>query len=161
MDPRVATLTAMVRLNSRLTRNCLDGLTDAAAQARISERSNSAAFVAAHLVDSRHYLLGLLGDARPSPLTGAEGGFNDITKVTHYPSLAEIRAAWDAAGQALEARLAALTAAALAAPQGEGWPIEECTLFGVLTFMVQHESYHVGQLGLLRKQAGLAAMAYS
>jgi uncharacterized damage-inducible protein DinB len=31
-------------------------------------------------------------------------------------------------------------------------------LFG---FMVQHDSYHLGQLSLLRKRAGLPAMSYS
>ncbi len=30
----------------------------------------------------------------------------------------------------------------------------------LLTFFVQHDSYHVGQLVLLRKHAGLPAMQY-
>ncbi len=161
MDPRVASLAAIVRLNGRLFHHCLAGLSDEAAQERPGPQVNNIAFVAAHLVDSRHYLLALLGDQRPNPLPAPEGGFNDITKVTRYPTLAEMRAAWDAAGQALEARLGAATATQLDAPEGEGWPIEEHTRYGVLTFMVQHESHHVGQLGLLRKVAGLPAMAYA
>jgi uncharacterized damage-inducible protein DinB len=163
MHPRIAPLVATLRLNSRLYRNCLAGLDDAAAQQRVqgAGATNSAAFVAAHLVDSRHYLLSLVGDSTPSPLKGAEGGFNDIAAVTSYPPLAEILAAWDRAGQALETRLAALAEADLNRPLGEDWPIEEKTLHGVLVFMVQHESYHLGQLGFLRKHAGLPAMAYT
>lgn len=161
MDPRVASLAAIVRLNGRLFHHCLDGLSDEAAQEQPSPQVNNAAFVAAHLVDSRHYMLALLGDTRPNPLPAPEGGFNDIAKVTQYPTVAALRAAWDAAGQALEARLAAAGPAQLDAPEGEGWPIEEHTRYGVLTFMVQHESHHVGQLGLLRKVAGLPAMAYA
>jgi hypothetical protein len=34
------------------------------------------------------------------------------------------------------------------------------TLLGALAFLAQHESYHVGQLALLRKYAGLPAMRY-
>ncbi|MBK8006832.1 MAG: DinB family protein [Gemmatimonadetes bacterium] len=128
MDPRVASLAAITRLNGRLFHHCLDGLSDEAAQERPGPQVNNIAFVAAHLVDSRHYMLALLGDARANPLPAPEGGFNDISKVTRYPTLAEVRAAWDAAGQALEARFGAATAAQLAAPQGEGWPIEEDAL---------------------------------
>ena len=34
------------------------------------------------------------------------------------------------------------------------------TRLGALTFLVQHDSYHIGQLALLRKPAGLPAMSY-
>ena len=163
MDPRVAPLAETLRLNSRLFRNCLTSLSDELARQRPAGKGpvNCAAFVAAHLADSRYYLLSLLGDATPSPLTGAEGGFNDIGKVTSYPTLAEIQAAWTSAGEALARRLEAATTAQLDAPLGDGWPIEQHTLLGVLVFMTQHESYHLGQLGLLRKHAGLPAMAYA
>jgi uncharacterized damage-inducible protein DinB len=34
-------------------------------------------------------------------------------------------------------------------------------MLGALTFLVQHDSYHIGQLALLRKHAGLPAMRYT
>ena len=43
-------------------------------------------------------------------------------------------------------------------------PIEVWIKFGILgmlVFLVQHDSYHIGQLSLLRKYAGLAAMSYA
>jgi uncharacterized damage-inducible protein DinB len=40
------------------------------------------------------------------------------------------------------------------------FPIEDNTKFGALTFMVQHETYHIGQLGILRRALGLPAMKY-
>jgi uncharacterized damage-inducible protein DinB len=33
-------------------------------------------------------------------------------------------------------------------------------LAAILTFPVQHDSYHIGQLALVRKPAGLPAMSY-
>jgi len=161
MDPRVAPLAEMLRLNGRLFHNCLADLSDQKARTRPADGTNCAAFVAAHLVDSRYYLLSKLGSKEPSPLKGAEGGFNNINKVQSYPTLAEIQAAWTAAGKALEQRLGTLTAAQLDAPLDSGLPVESKSLLGVLVFLAQHEGYHLGQLALLRRQAGLAAMAYS
>ena len=162
MDPRLTPLAETLRLNSRLYRNCLTGLTDERARERPAGRgpTNSAAFVAAHLVDSRYYLLGLVGGKQSSPLKGATGGFNDINQVTSFPPLSEIQSAWTAAGEALDRQLAAVSTAQLDAPLDPGFPLDNKTLLGVLTFMVQHESYHLGQLGLLRKHTGLPAMAY-
>jgi hypothetical protein len=74
MDPRLVPLADTLRLNRRLFRNCLAGLTDDKARVRPTESTNSAAFVAAHLVDSRFYTLGLLGIKQKSPLTGARAG---------------------------------------------------------------------------------------
>jgi len=125
MDPRLAPLAETLRLNSRLYRNCLADLTDDKARVRLAGGGpcNSAAFVAAHLADSRYYLLGLLGGDGRSPLQGAEGGFNDIDKVSSYPTLAEIRTAWETAGQALDRQLNAATPARLDAPFKD-FPIE-------------------------------------
>ncbi len=162
MDPRLISPLDILRLNTRLYRNCLAGLTDDQAQKRPTGRgeTNSAAFIAAHLVDSRYYLLNLLGQKVPSPLKGCEGGFNDISKVTGYPSLAEIQAAWTAVGELIERQLASMSPAALDA-KFDDFPMPTPSILGAVSFMTQHECYHLGQLGLLRKHAGLEAMAYS
>ena len=160
MDPRVAPLAEMLRLNTRLFQNCLTGLADEKAQVRPTDGTNSAAFVAAHLASSRYYLLSVLGVDQPSPLKGADDGFNDITKVSAFPSLAEIRTAWNTAGETLQQRLGVLTPAQLDAPIDPGFPLVSQNQLGIIVFMVQHEGYHLGQLGLLRKHAGLAAMSY-
>jgi uncharacterized damage-inducible protein DinB len=163
MDPRVAPLAEMLRMNTRLYRNCLIDLADDKAKERPTGtgETNCAAFIAAHLVDSRHYLLGTLGVKQPSPLKGAKGGFNSIENVSSYPPLAEIEKAWTAVGKSLDQQLGKLTTAELDAPLDSGFPLVTKSMLGVLTFLVQHESYHLGQLGLLRKHAGLPAMAYS
>ena len=160
MDQRIAPLADMLKMNTRLYRNCLAGLTDEQAKVRPTGATNSAAFVAAHLVDSRYYLLSSIGGKGTSPLKGAKGGFNKIDDVESYPPLAEIQKAWTAAGKALKERFDAMKAAELDAPLDPGFPIDNQTLLGLLTFMTQHESYHLGQLGLLRKYAGLEAMEY-
>jgi hypothetical protein len=67
MDPRIVPLGEILRLNTELFRNCLDGLTGEQASARPSLATNSAAFVAAHVADARFSLLAILGAERPNP----------------------------------------------------------------------------------------------
>ena len=160
MDARVIALAEVLRLNTKLFRNCLDGLTDEQAAVRPSPETNSAAFIAAHLADSRYFILKVLGDARPSPLGPYLKGAKGIDDVKQCPPLAETLAAWTAASHAIRDRLATLTATELDASVTIRLPAEQ-TVLGVLAFLVQHDSYHIGQLSLLRKYVGLPAMAYT
>jgi uncharacterized damage-inducible protein DinB len=160
MDPRIAPLTEILRLNTRLFRNCLDGVTDEKAARRPSASTNSAVFVAAHVADARFYLLRVLGAAQPNPLAAFLEGARSIDDVKQCPSLEQIQRAWTAASHALRDRLDAITAAELDAPVKSAFPIADPTMLSVLTFLVQHDSYHIGQLALLRKHAGLPAMQY-
>jgi len=161
MDPRVAPLAGTLRLNERLFRNCLDGVTEEQARVRPSDATNSAAFVAAHMAESRFYTLKVLGAERPNPLVPYLGEWRGIDEIQVWPSLSEIESAWTDASGALAARIEAITPAELDAPSGTKMPIEDTSVLGLFSFMVQHDSYHLGQLSLLRKHCGLPAMAYS
>lgn len=161
MDQRVAPLAELLRLSTRLFRNCLDGLTDQQARERPTNSCNSAVFVAAHLVESRHYLLTTLGAEQDNPLERYTGGWKSIEQITEWPSLDAIRTAWNAVSEALDQRLAAISTSELDAPVTTQMPLESKTTLGMLVFLTQHDSYHVGQLSLLRKYSGLPAMQYS
>src|SRR6476620_4879164 len=69
MDPRVQPLAAILRLNTRLLLNCLDGLSDEMARVRHASGVNSAPFIAAHGTASRFFLLQTLGEALENPLS--------------------------------------------------------------------------------------------
>lgn len=161
MDPRVSSLAETARLNTRLFRNCLDGLADEQARARPSSCTNSLAYVAAHLVESRYYILTHLGLKAASPLDRYTGGWKSIDEITEWPTLDEIRSAWSGVSDTLDQRLAAISAADLDKPITTDMPLEHRTTLGMLVFLVQHDSYHIGQLSLLRKYAGMAAMSYA
>lgn len=160
MESRIAPLAEILRLNTVLFRNCLDGLSDEQAAARPSSATNSAAFVAAHLASSRFFLLKTLGVAEKDPLAPYLEGRKGIDEIAQLPSLREIEAAWTQGAHLLRDRLDALTAADVDAPSSVGFPLANGTLLGTLTFLVQHDSYHLGQLSLLRKYCGLPAMRY-
>ena len=162
MDPRVVPLTDILRLNTKLFRNCLEGVTDEQAAMRPSASTNSATFVAAHVAEARFYILKILGAEQSSPLATYLEGVRGIDDWKKSPSLAEIQRAWTTASHALRDRLDRMTAAELDAPIACPFPlpISNPTPLSLLTFFVQHDSYHIGQLALLRKHAGLPAMQY-
>lgn len=160
MDPRAAPLALLLRLNARLVRNCFDGVTDAQAAARPLPPANGMAFLLAHLVDARHALLALLGGTAENPVAPFLADARSADEVRTLPPLAELLAAWDAIDAALAARIPALDAAVLDAPSPQRYPGGDDTVLGALAFLVQHDSYHLGQLAMLRRTHGHPAMRY-
>ena len=161
MDSRIVALANTLRLNTKLFRNCLESLSNEAATVRPSPSTNSASFVAAHLTDSRFFLLRVLGAEAANPLAPYLSTARSIDDVKQMPSLDETLTAWTTASHALRARLETLTAAELDGPTSAPFPAAGQTMLGALTFLVQHDSYHLGQLAYLRKYAGLPAMRYT
>ena len=90
MDSRVAALAGILRLNTVLFRNCLDALSDEQAAVRPSGATNSAAFVAAHLTNSRFYLLKVLGAATEDPLAPYLDGRKGLDDIERLPALSEM-----------------------------------------------------------------------
>jgi uncharacterized damage-inducible protein DinB len=154
-------LTEILRLNTKLFRNCLDGVSDETAAIRPSASTNSAAFVAAHVTDSRFYLLKALGAEQPNPLAEYLEGGRSIDDVKRVPPLAETQRAWTAASRALRDKLDSMMAAELDAKIESPFPMDNPTPLSLVAFFVQHDSYHIGQLALLRKHVGLPAMKYT
>jgi uncharacterized damage-inducible protein DinB len=161
MDSRAVAPAEILRINTKLFRNCLHGMTQAQAEARPSGQTNSALWVAAHMVKARYGLLKWLGAERQNPLPAALLAARSIDEVREWPSVPDVLAAWTDASHALRDRLAAMTPAQLSAPVEVRFPVFEQTTYALLVFMVQHDSYHLGQLSVLRKLAGLPGMSYT
>ena len=152
-------LLEILRLNTDLLRNALDGMSDTHAAQRIAG-TNPAAFLAAHLVDARHYLADLLGAPLANPFTELLRDARTADDVVSLPPLADLRSAWDAIAAHLDPVLAAATAERLDAPSPQRFPVGDPSLRAGIAFLMQHESYHVGQVALLRRQLGYPAMTY-
>lgn len=161
MDPQLAPLAAILDLNTDLLLNCLAGLSDAEAQVQLAGGGNSILFLAAHLTDSRHFLAGRVGQPLDNPMSGYLAGARRIDEIAAWPSLAEVRGAWSAVSAHLVSALAAVSAADLARPITDRFPVSDRTELGVITFLVQHDTYHLGQAAFLRRQLGHPAMTYA
>jgi uncharacterized damage-inducible protein DinB len=161
MDPRVAPLATLFELNTDLLLNCLDGLTDAEAQRRLEAGGNSITFLASHLTDSRHFLVARLGRPATNPLARYLADVRSIDDIQEWPTLDEIRQAWLAVSAHLAVVLGDLTAGELAEANVHRFPTSDSTRLGMIAFLVQHDSYHLGQTAFLRRQLGKLPMSYA
>jgi RimJ/RimL family protein N-acetyltransferase/uncharacterized damage-inducible protein DinB len=161
MDPQVAPLHAVLELNTDLLLNCLDGLTDAEVRERLPGGGNSIAFLTAHLTDTRHFLSRRLGHPLPNPLSRYLAQAGSIDDIVEWPSLDEQRAWWRGVGRHLCDVVAGRTAEELRRPDLHRFPMGDSTELSLIAFLVQHDSYHIGQVAFLRRQLGKPAMAYT
>jgi uncharacterized damage-inducible protein DinB len=161
MHPGVAPLAAIFELNTDLLLNCLDGLTDEEVQQRVHGAGNSLAFLIAHLTDTRHFIAARLKRPLPNPLTPLLADAKGIDDIRGWPPTDELRAAWLAISRHLAAVLPQLSEEELSVPNMHRFPLGDSTRLGFLTFLAQHDSYHVGQAGFVRRQIGKPAMAYT
>ncbi|MBA3894224.1 MAG: hypothetical protein H0X69_11105 [Gemmatimonadales bacterium] len=76
---------------------------------------------------------------------------------------ADRRAAGGVAGHRLSspAVLPSLTSEERNEPNAHRFPMGDSTRLGLIAFLTQHESYHVGQAAFLRRQIGKPAMGYT
>jgi len=160
MDPRLAPLADLLNLNTRLLRNCLDGVDDAVARHRPTAGTNHLAFLTAHLVDARHFLATTLGVPLENPLAAQLEYGKTLDEVGELPPLADLVAGWERVSAHLASQLSGVTSSRLDADSGLRFPVQDRSVLGAVAFLVQHDSYHIGQMALLRRQLGLAAMSY-
>jgi uncharacterized damage-inducible protein DinB len=161
MNPAVAPLAEILELNTDLLLNCLDGLTDEEVRHRLEGGGNSLAFLIAHLADTRHFMATRLKHPLANPLTPLLADAQSIDDIRGWPPVEELRAAWRAISDHLAKVLPALSAEELAEPNVHRFPIGDSTRLGLIAFLAQHDSYHVGQAAFLRRQIGKPAMAYT
>jgi uncharacterized damage-inducible protein DinB len=161
MEPQVAPLAAILDLNADLLLNCLDDLTDAEAQRRLEAGGNSVTFLASHLTDNRHFLAARLGHPLSNPLAHYLEDVRSIDDIHQWPSLDEVRPAWTAIAGHVQRVLGALSAEELAEADLYRFPMGDRTRLGLIAYLVQHDSYHLGQVGFLRRQLGKPPMSYA
>lgn len=149
-------ITNTLRSNNFLTGMLWKDLSDEDSLLQLPFRGNCLNWTVGHLVHHRGYMLGLLGAEHPwsegerepyatgsAPITAADqDGVRSFT---------QLRADWDAAQQALEDALAAASEEQLAAIVDEE---RGRSLAEQLAGLAWHETYHVGQMEILRQLAG-------
>lgn len=161
MNDRVGPLYEITALNTRLFRNTLSGVDDASAQSRPGPEGNNMAFIAAHLLDARAWLVRYLGGQYQHPFANELAGVTSIDDMERFPALDSIVAAWNEVSEHLRKRLVSLTDEEIERQSEQEFPIDDLSVLGGIAFMLQHESFHIGQLALIRRLLGFGAMSYS
>ena len=119
------------------------------------EAGHTPRWVVGHIATYRRKVAAMMGV--PQPEAPWEAAFVKGSSPADVPADLDIQAvldAFQAAHAAITGRWEALTAEAAAAPFGRALPDGSDTIGGAISFMAWHETYHMGQLGLLRRLAG-------
>ena len=159
MSEQMKPIRETYRFNSELVSLALDdvGPEDVVRRMKGGEGS-SIAYLTGHLCSSRYGILKVLGRETHNPYKELYGAGVGAREGSAYPPLAELAAGWRQTAEKLHAALDALTDEEALAPSDDSSPTADRTLRGQLAFIAWHESYHVGQIGLLRTEMGYASL---
>jgi uncharacterized damage-inducible protein DinB len=146
------------KLNNGVVSRILDGLSDDEVWQSPPGGGNPIGWILGHVAEYRTALLGLLGSpvqAEWSARLFARGSVRGDRGA--YPSRAAIEATWKATHGAMRDAFEAATAERLSSPATIDLPGVR-TLADQIAFGAFHESYHVGQMGYVRRQLGHTAV---
>jgi DinB superfamily len=148
----------MARVVHAVVKRCVDGLNEEESLIQPEPEGNCANWVMGHLLCTYDKILPALGQ---DPV-GGDGAFKRYERYScalkgseGAMPMTEMMTAWDEAEKRIEEGLAGLTEERLNEPapfSPSGNPKE--TMRTLLTTIFFHQSYHTGQLGLLRRMAG-------
>ena len=156
MDPK--TLSYQFALTSHVLERNIGDLTHEESLTSPHQGGNCLNWVLGHITRARNSALGMLTHTRPFPMEDFnpydDRGGVPFNRQNALP-MAELMSRFRAMQEPLVKAIGALTPEALAKPapfSPTGNPNE--TIGSLLVAFVFHESYHVGQTGLLRRVAG-------
>jgi len=84
----------------------------------------------------------------------------NINDIREYPQVEEILDKWNTISPKIQAGLEQLSEQKLGSESPVKVPVKDTTLGGYLGFLMHHEAYHIGQMGILRKYTGNDAMSF-
>ncbi len=105
-------------------------------------------------------MLLFLGKPEKNPYDELFTNFKAYSSLLSYPSVEEIKMQWGRVSKLLEEALHAATDEQLQAESPLKSPIGESSNGGTFAFLVQHESYDIGQMAFLKKFLTSEAMKY-
>jgi uncharacterized damage-inducible protein DinB len=162
MSTPFADLARRLRFNEKLLAVATEGFTPADWSHRPSpEGGNTAHWILGHVTQSRRMMARMLGaEIESAPWEHGFGMNSKPEDTTDYPAPEELARDHAASGARLEELLGALTPERAAAPtKGRPMPDGSRTLGDVLHFLHFHETYHLGQIGLVRRIVGKPGFA--
>ncbi len=153
------TISTQFELQTRLFNNVLQDVDDQELDHRASEHVNHLHWLATHLLAIRMGLRSFGGLSEDNSMQHFLG--KSISDIQEYPPLSEIKEKWNGISSDILKGLQHMNAEQLEGEAPVQVPVSDRTLGGYLGFLMHHEAYHLGQMGILRKYMGQPAMAYT
>jgi len=147
-------------LHTRLFNNVLENISDSDAGERLNEKINHLKWLAGHVTNVRLSFLKLVGETEDTSLDEFFSHGKSINADVKYPTIEVIKEKWVNASDKVESALMNIPERVLASNPPVDVPFGDKTMKGFLGFLMHHEAYHIGQMGILRKYLGNKAMSY-
>ncbi len=160
MNSIIKPLLSIYEVNSKLAVNSFKDVTEMLSLKRPNKKTNSMMFILLHTLDARYYLLKSLGSRMRNPYAKYVDWSNSIEDLIKYPRLKNVLSTWRSLDKTFKKKLSSLTAKQLNAKLESGFPGNDKPVINMISFLAEHEAYHVGQLALLKKYFGLPAVTF-
>jgi len=160
MTDLIKPISSIFFLNTKLFTNCIEGVTEDIYLRRESSGINNIAFIACHIIDARFFIARFAGAEIENPFKDVFDRIKSPGQAELFPPVGTITPLWKEISIHIENRFKEIPQEYLMKEAGLQLPLTEKTILGGLSFLIQHEAFHIGQLALLRKLSGLSAMKY-
>jgi hypothetical protein len=147
-------------LHTKLFFNVIEGVSDKDANNRLNTKANHPSWITGSLVHSRFELAKALGAKNQSTFHELFKDYKGLQENVTYPALKEYKKDWELISPVLKTALLNMTEEqleGLAPFKMDG----DVSFYEAISFMIDRESYCIGQLGLFRRLLGYEAMKYN
>jgi hypothetical protein len=156
----VKLLISQFNLQTRLFKNVTYGVTDAVSHNQFYKNANHVEWLTGHIVSSRYLLAGLIGLEDTEPFSDLFQNVKGMDKDITYPAVEHLTKNWDSLSAKIASPLDSITEETLSSKLPD--PVPNGDTFGdFIAFILHHEAYTIGQIGIYRKFLGLSAMSYN
>lgn len=143
---------AQFELQTNWFLNELTNISDEQSNKQATDNLNPIKWVAGHILNTRITLLSLLTGVAPDQNFNKIFGKGSSNKIeSSFPTISEIKLKWDIVSSELAECLKNTPSEKLLSPPPFQTSIPDKTMHGLITYMASHESYHIGQLSILKK----------
>lgn len=154
MDAALVETSGHLKLNSRLYKAALRDLSLEELHRRPGAETSSIFWVAGHLAASRCRMVGLLGGEIEFQASALFARGSRVLTLAEYPQIGQVTDVWDEATSELSFRIESVSLERLAEKIELSFPVGDGSLCSAIAFLTYHETYHVGQMGMLRRLLG-------
>lgn len=144
----------MFNANSQMFQAVANGVPEEKWLTRPAERSNHLTWIAGHVVIHRAKVSKMLGDTWSAPWEGLFARGGKLVDPAQYPTPAALRQAWTDVTAKLSTALDQLSPEISSKPVPHGTPSLNGTTGGSIGLLCFHETYHIGQMGFVKKMLG-------
>lgn len=153
-----APLLRMFRVNEYFFGKALEGISDEDLMRRPAENANPLLWVAGHVADTRITAVKALGEEFPNTWVDLFQRGCTIHEASAYPPVSEVVRVMTDVSVKIVALLPMITDEQLSSPAMDIGPPNCKTRTDEIAMFAWHDSYHIGQMALLRKALGYSAL---